>query len=324
MSLADYAANLSNKRRATEEDLAMYRQLEGGRGAIVKGDSVFILDTEEENDQLDALEHEASAQDNPFWDFDNNVPEGVTVLPDSIDYRHFQTPIKNQGFRGTCVCFASLANLEAILKRSTNTDFDLSEQYANWLYMGLQNRNQCDDGLRTTLAARYLSQYGVCTESYAPYESKSQVQQHCNASPSDKAKSDARYGIDSYTLIDRIGFNGPSIANSDYLEKLLYEKYDITFGTHVAWGLPDPNGVHDVILDRFGNPLKSRGGHAMLIVGYDRSPNAPIPYFICKNSWGTARGVNGYYYLSYDYIRTYAKYGYIVTKMNSNKAGTPS
>ena len=324
MSLAEYIANLAQKPRATDEDLAMYRQLEGGRGAICKDDSVFILDIEEDNDQLDASEQEASDKDNPFWDEEKNAPEEIAALPDSVDHRAHQTPIKNQGNRGTCVCFASLANLEAIHKRHTNTDLNLSEQYANWLYMRLQNRNQCDDGLRTTLAARYLSQYGVCTEPYAPYESKSQVQKHCNASPSDKAKSDAKYGIDNYTLIDRLGLNGPSIANPDYLEKLLYEKYDITFGTHVAWGRPDANGVHDVILDRYGNPLKSRGGHAMLIVGYDRSPNVPISYFICKNSWGTARGVNGYYYLSYDYIRTYAKYGYIVTKMNSDKVGTPS
>ena len=323
MSLTEYATNLARKRRATEEDLAMYRQLEGGRGAVVEGEEVFILDPEEEDDHLDTLEQEASEEDNPFWDFDNNAPENAAALPDSVDHRPFQTSIKNQDFRGTCVCFASLANLEAILKRQQNKDYDLSEQYANWLYMRMQSRNQCDDGLRTTLAARYLSQYGVCEESYASYETRSQVELHCNASPSNNAKNNAKYGIDSYTLIDRLGFNGPSIANPDYLEKLLYEGYDVTFGTHVAWGRPDSNGVYDVILDRFGNPLRSRGGHAMLIVGYNRVPETPIPYFICKNSWGAARGVSGYYYLSYDYIRTYAKYGYIVTQMSTSKSGTP-
>ena len=46
----------------------------------------------------------------------------------------------------------------------------------------------------------------------------------------------------------------------------------------------------------------------MLIVGYNR----PGGYFIVKNSWGTSRGQNGYVYLSYDYIRTYAKYGYVI------------
>ncbi|MBM3225347.1 MAG: hypothetical protein FJZ47_16305 [Candidatus Tectomicrobia bacterium] len=64
--------------------------------------------------------------------------------------------------------------------------------------------------------------------------------------------------------------------------------------------------------------IQSRGGHAMVIVGYDRL--APLPYFICKNSWGVSAGRSGYYYLSYDYMRTYAKYGYIVQPIHTNMA----
>ena len=88
----------------------------------------------------------------------------------------------------------------------------------------------------------------------------------------------------------------------------------MVFGTNVAWGRePDDNDVFDVILDKYGNPLASNGGHAMVIVGYDRSGNnGSMPYFIVKNSWSNDFGVNGYMYLSYDYITTYAKYGYIV------------
>ena len=63
-----------------------------------------------------------------------------------------------------------------------------------------------------------------------------------------------------------------------------------------------------------GSPLPSVGGHAMLIVGYDKSKTTyPEEYFIVKNSWGTSCGQSGYIYLSYDYIRTYAKYGYYIT-----------
>lgn len=322
ISLTEYAASIARKRRATPEDLAMYRQIEGGRGVIAEDDAIFILDPEEEADNLDPSEQEIADQDNPFWDFARNEPEGLEALPDSVDHRPYQTPIKNQDSRGTCVCFASLANLEAIVKLQENRDCDLSEQYANWLYMRMENKNQCDDGLRTTLAAKYLFRYGVCEESLAAYETKTEVQMHCNESPSEEAKFNARYGIERYTLIDGPGLQGPKIQNPSYLEKILDEGYDITFGIHVAWGHP-VNDIYDVILDRYGNPLRSRGGHAMLIVGYDRTPVAPLPYFICKNSWGENKGVSGYYYLSYDYICTYAKYGYIVTEMSHNKSGNP-
>jgi C1A family cysteine protease len=81
--------------------------------------------------------------------------------------------------------------------------------------------------------------------------------------------------------------------------------------------------VLDVILDKYGNPLASRGGHAMLIVGYDRT-SGPMPYFIVKNSWGTDIEHGGYYHFSYDYLRTYAKYGYIVYNVRQDMSDVPA
>ena len=149
-----------------------------------------------------------------------------------------------------------------------------------------------------------------------PYEDRMTVNSNCQYQPPQNIVVEASHGINSYAIIDRLGGRGPSIANPAYLECLLSKDHDIVFGTHVAWGRPDPNGVHDVVTDRFGNPLRSRGGHAMLIVGYDRT--GPIPYFVCKNSWGDAKGNAGYYYLSYDYLIEYAKYGYIVYGIRSD------
>jgi C1A family cysteine protease len=320
----EYIARLSQKRRATATELAMYRPISFGRYEIEVDGRIFRLDREDEKDNLDALEKNEAHNVNPLWNRATNSPDlDAASLPDAVDHRPDQTPIKDQEDRGTCVCFASLANLEAIIKKNTGNTLDLSEQYANWLYMKNESRNQCDDGLRTTLAARYLSQNGVCLENLNPYEDRTTVHTHCDAMPPATAQQNAIYGIGQYVLIDRLGLLGPSIANADYLENLLHAGYDIVFGTHVAWGLADANNVFDIILDIYGNPQASRGGHAMLIVGYDRKPTTPIPYFIVKNSWGSnQQGVSGYYYLSYDYIRTYAKYGYIVQQVRTDMPTT--
>jgi C1A family cysteine protease len=308
--------SLESKKYATAEDLAMYRAISQGRYVMQLGDAVIQLDSLDEYDFLDASEKAEADADNPYWDEEKNRPE-CQDLPASVDHRAGQTPIRNQLHRGTCVCFASLACLEAMLLASKQQEFDLSEQYTNWLFMRFQGKTQCDDGMKTTFAAKYLSQAGVCQESLAPYEDRDVVRDHCGAGPSAAAQGDARYGIGNYTLIDNLGLQGPSIANTDYLECLLSSGHDVVFGTYVAWGKnPDENGVYDVILDRYGNPLAERGGHAILLVGYDRS--GAIPYFIFKNSWGTAAGVQGYYYLSYDYVRQYAKYGYIVHEIRAD------
>ena len=310
----DFAASLASKRFAKPEELLAYFVEEHRPHIEVEG-SVFRLQREDETDNLSPEEIEQAAQERLLWDEQNLRPQCLST-PTVVDHRPDQTGIRNQEDRGTCVCFASLACLEAIFQRQ-GTILDLSEQYANWLFMHFEGRDQCDDGMKTTDAASYLSRKGVCEEALYPYEDDANVNQHCSAQPPAPVQQQARYGVGRYVIIDRPGLNGPSIANTTYLECLLSAGYDIVFGTHVAWGHPDAAGVFDLIRDPYGNPLRSRGGHAMLLVGYVRS--APLPYFIFKNSWGST-GVSGYYYLSYDYVRYYSKYGYVVLAVRSEMA----
>ncbi len=313
MKVSEVFERFENKKKASEDDLSVYQKIGEDRFGFISGDTIVPLDAFNEKDELDNEEIELAIAKPPEWDTEKDQSL-CGDLPDSVDHRSFQSPIKNQLDRGTCVCFASLACLEAISNRK-NLPLNLSEQFANWSYMRFEGRDHCDDGLKTTSSAKYLKLQGVCLESNLAYQNRAQVRMKCDYQPSQTIMNNAIYGIKDYSIIDNIGFNGPSIANTDYLECLLSKGYDIVIGTKVAWGRnPDSNGVFDLLLDRFGNPLKARGGHAMLLVGYDKS--APEPYFIFKNSWGPSDGVGGYRYLSYDYVRYYIKYGYIVLDAN--------
>jgi hypothetical protein len=238
----------------------------------------------------------------------------IREIPDVVDHRPDQTPVKNQNPRGTCVCFGSMAGLEQAYGGGS---LDLSEQYANYLYMTAEGRVCKDDGLQTHMSANYLSDHGVCLESVCGYQTS--FASFCNngASPPPTQRGNAEgnspYRITGYQKLwrndDLATDTGIWINNPRYLEALLRAGHDIVFGTHVAgWSYPY-TGIIDVQLGPGGDPLPSVGGHAMLIVGYNR----PQEYFIVKNSWGTDRGQDGYVYLSYDYIRTYAKYGYVIT-----------
>ena len=81
-------------------------------------------------------------------------------------------------------------------------------------------------------------------------------------------------------------------------------------GTWVSWDDKDNNGVLDPVLDSNGKPV-GRGGHAMLLVGYNRAKR----YFIVKNSWGKGWGHDGYGYLHYDLVRSCFKYGFVVDQV---------
>jgi C1A family cysteine protease len=231
-------------------------------------------------------------------------------LPAVVDHRAQQSPIKDQGGRGTCVAHASMGVLEAF----AHIPDDLSEQCAHYKFNEFMGRahNQ-DAGLKTTNAAPYLARADgrVCLEANWPYiPNQSTINTMVAAGaygPPAACLSNQTYGIGSYKIITDKGLTGESIKNTRYLEALLYQGYNVVIGTWVSWDDKDNDGVLDPVLDPSGKPVGT-GGHAMLVVGYDRTAQ----YFIVKNSWGPGWGHSGYAYLHYNLIRSCFKYGYVV------------
>ena len=236
-------------------------------------------------------------------------------LPALVDHRPDQSSIKNQGSRGTCVAHASLALLEAY----QHIPDDLSEQCTHYKFNEFLNRpHNVNSGLRTTDAAGLLARNDgrICTENDWPYipaqGTINQLVANGTYAPPQACQNNDSYGYASngYKIITDQGLTGESIKNTRYLEALLYKGYNIVIGTWVSWDDKDNDGILDPVLDNNGNPI-GRGGHAMLVVGYDRNQQ----FFIVKNSWGSGWGHNGYAYFSYDLVRTCFKYGFIVDKI---------
>ena len=235
------------------------------------------------------------------------------TLEKIVHHKQWQTPIRDQGNRGTCVAFASLAGIEWFYKRFHGQTRDLSENHAYNVFMSKVGSNcMTDPGLKTVDAADYLRTERVCEEVASPYvnpkaSSCSVIPAACSVTKKHGIAIAAKFFAPAY------GGTGDEVAtNTSYLEALVNLGMPVVMGVHVAgtdWSDGSAeSGVIDVQKTSSGQPAASMGGHAMLLVGYNSTSN----YFIFKNSWGEDGGHDGYYHLSYEYMQTYAKYGYVI------------
>jgi C1A family cysteine protease len=243
------------------------------------------------------------------------------TLPAVVDHRPEQSSIRHQGERGTCVSHASVALLEA----APHIADDLSEQYAHYKFTAfLGRRHDQDNGLRTTDAAVFLAREDgrTCLEEEWPYvSSQAEISQAVAAgtySPPLQATANQTYGYLAYKIIGDAGLQGESIKNTRFLESLLALGFNVVIGAWASWDEENNRDVLRPLVDSKGEPV-GRGGHAMLVVGYDR----PSQYFIVKNSWGQGWGHAGYGYFHYDFMRSCLKYGFTVSAVEPPAAVAP-
>ncbi len=252
-----------------------------------------------------AIERDRGSLPAPHWD---PLPEPSPVA--HVDRRPLQTPVRNQGDRATCLSFASVACVEAILKEHFGKEVDLSEQFLQFALTGDHGAERID--LREAPAK--LALRGVCEERLAPYERRAEATLHRTRPPDSDAFRQAFYKIGRFHLLEGRDLSGPSLRNPGYLEALLRAGHDVVMALRIAAGGGGP--ILDVRFDAHGQPLRANGAHALLLVGYDRRGPSP-PHFVFKDSLGVPRhgAGDGYHRLSYGYVRAYALSGFIVESL---------
>jgi C1A family cysteine protease len=226
-------------------------------------------------------------------------------LPDEFSWRNkngsdWTTPVKNQGSCGSCWAFAALGVLESMVnirEGNPNIDPDFSEQY---VLSCLPAAGSCRGG-RAWVALELLQDdspagnnaNGTIFEDCFPYEADDDIP--CSEKCPNWAdqlvpildwgyweshsNSEGRKSIKSY-----IFENGPVVSHMKVTD--LFK----LFGAIVH----NPNLFFPRVRRSFSV------NHVVMIVGWKDIPNIPSGgYWICKNSWGTDWGYDGFVNIAY-------------------------
>ena len=219
------------------------------------------------------------------------VPETAVVLPSSLDWRanggNYVTPVRDQGYCGSCWAFAAAAGLESYILRQEGkpgTNDNRAEQIL------VSCCNEFSKGCRggyVSEAADYLQGTGLPPETYFPYTATNNV---CTAAVS--GWENYTYPIYSWSWVCTWPGSVSAIKNALYTHGPLVTTMDV-YDDFYDYDY----GVYEYITGA------GVGGHAVLIVGY--VDNESIPgggYFIVKNSWGTYWGMSGYFNIAYSQV----------------------
>ncbi len=240
-----------------------------------------------------------------FYNFENTANPFVIInntlyfdeMPERFDLRDYNwvTPVKNQGFMGACWAFGNLAALESTLLRYANKTYSLSVNNAQ-NSMLRYSKYGCDtlvEGAWSSTAVAYLIDWlGIFPEEYDSYDELGKISS-LFITPED-------IHIQNVVVI-------PPRKNStdnDQIKNAL-----------IQYGVVAVNHYADFNTKFYFNKSSSAqycyskilSNHRICVVGWDdnysrynflKTPKGDGAW-ICKNSWGTEWGDNGYFYISY-------------------------
>ena len=212
------------------------------------------------------------------------------------------TPARNQGQCGSCWAFGGIGAIEGVVNVQEgykNIDLDLSEQY---LLSCVPAAGSCNGGstpspfhfiMNTSAEGNYVN--GVISEECLAYQADDDI----------PCSQKADHWMDTVVPLSGWGevWFGPNNHDSiDMMKTKIYENGPI----YVLVFVDDAFRFFGSVFHRSTDYLHYRNcpndylNHAIVIVGWKDDPSiGKGGYWICKNSWGTTWGYDGFFNIEY-------------------------
>jgi C1A family cysteine protease len=207
------------------------------------------------------------------------------IQRDLVDLRPFCTNIENQGSLGSCTGQAIAGAIELINNRN-GRHRDISRLFIYYYERVLLGTVNYDSGAYIRDGIKVINKQGAPLENLWPYNITKFRHRPTNQAILDAARR-------KVTLYERI-------ENHAGCLDALNNGFPVVIGFHVY------SSFVSTVVSRTGRmtyPNKRRerllGGHAVLLVGYDKKKEV----YIARNSWGTGWGDKGYFYMPFSVIQ---------------------
>jgi C1A family cysteine protease len=200
----------------------------------------------------------------------------------SVGGNNFVTPIRDQKNCGSCVAFGTIATVESrfLLQRNNPNPsaIDLSEAHLFFCY-GRDDGASCSTGWWPQKAFDAFKSKGVADEACYPYDS-GLAKKDCSGLCSNWA--DRAVKITGYTdLTEKPAEIKQWLSSGNGPVSACFIVYQDFFSYR--------SGIYKHVSG------EQAGGHCVTIVGYNDNPG----YWICKNSWDTGWGEQGFFRIAY-------------------------
>ena len=264
-------------------------------------------------------------------EFDGNAPRRARLVtrdyvnfPQAYSIKKYCPTPKSQSQYGTCTSwatgYAARTICEAIANNWSNTEHITKEAFSPiFVYKNIEAYpSGCKKGTSIGKALALLKKSGTPKFNSFDFLCVDEIPNYIY----EEAKN---YTIDDYSLLFDCGYDWASKQwndNTSASQKITSIKKAITqnrpvviamdcYHSFSVYGEDLWTGVHD----------KSRGSHAMCVVGYDDNKYGGA--FEIMNSWGTNWGKDGFIWVSYDTFCLNTHYAYDVT-LNKKVEPAPS
>lgn len=219
-------------------------------------------------------------------DYTYKISAPIENLPESVDLRPNCPPVYNQGQIGSCTANAIAGAIEfEQIREKDPSPFTPSRLFIYYNERVMENTVKSDAGAVIRDGIKSVNVSGVCKETTWPY-----IEKKFSTKPTDESYVE---GLKYQTLVySAVGQDQNSVKSC------LASGDPIVFGFAIYESFETESVSQNGIVSMPMYSERCLGGHAVVAVGYDDKQK----HIICRNSWGTEWGDNGYFYLPYEYF----------------------